>query len=225
MENASKALIMAGSVLIALMIIGALILMFNSLSSYQKTSTQDTREEQVIEFNKQFETYERDDIRGSDMISLMNRVIDYNTRKTDTSDEKYEKMQIDIYGIDVTQLLYNEKDEKLFKTSSYNQDTISDFLNPVKELETKYQSKYITTLSSNIAKIMDTQKGEDEMKKLVPTNIQSFGIDQIRKDTAKYYQYTQFKRVYFDCEIDKTKYNSGTGRITYMSFKCKNVFQ
>ncbi len=33
MENASKALIMAGSVLIALLIIGALILMFNNLSN------------------------------------------------------------------------------------------------------------------------------------------------------------------------------------------------
>ena len=34
MENASKALIMAGSILIGLMVIGALLLMFNSLSSY-----------------------------------------------------------------------------------------------------------------------------------------------------------------------------------------------
>ena len=40
MENASKALIMAGSVLIALMIIGALLLMFNSISNYQQTDTE-----------------------------------------------------------------------------------------------------------------------------------------------------------------------------------------
>ena len=55
MENASKALIMAGSVLIALMIIGALLLMFNSLTSYQDTNTQGEREAQVIEFNNQYE--------------------------------------------------------------------------------------------------------------------------------------------------------------------------
>ena len=57
MENATKALIISGSVLIALMIIGALLLMFNSLSSYQETNIQGTREAQVIEFNNQYETY------------------------------------------------------------------------------------------------------------------------------------------------------------------------
>ena len=35
MENASKALIIAGSVLIALLVIGALMLMFNNLTTYQ----------------------------------------------------------------------------------------------------------------------------------------------------------------------------------------------
>lgn len=39
MENASKALIMAGGILIALLVIGALVLMFNQLSYYQRTET------------------------------------------------------------------------------------------------------------------------------------------------------------------------------------------
>ncbi len=82
MENASKALIMAGSVLIALMIIGALILMFNSLSSYQDTNTQTAREAQIIEFNNQYEMFNRNDVRGSDLYSLLNRVVDYNRRKS-----------------------------------------------------------------------------------------------------------------------------------------------
>lgn len=91
MENASKALIMAGSVLIALMIIGALLLMFNSLSSYQDTNTQTVREAQIVEFNNQYETFNRNDVRGSDLYSLLNRVVDYNRRKstvgTGTNDE------------------------------------------------------------------------------------------------------------------------------------------
>lgn len=82
MENASKALVMAGSVLIALMIIGALLLMFNNLSSYQETDIQTTREAQVIEFNNQYETYNRKNVRGSDLYSLLSRVIDYNKRKS-----------------------------------------------------------------------------------------------------------------------------------------------
>ena len=102
MENASKALIMAGSVLLALIIIGSLLLMFNSLSSYQETVQETEREAQVVAFNNQFETYLRDDVRGSDIISLMNRIIDYNTRKGDSSDEKYQNMNIEITRINVS---------------------------------------------------------------------------------------------------------------------------
>lgn len=82
MENASKALLMAGGVLISLMVLGALLLMFNSLSSYQESGTQDTREAQVIEFNNQYETYNRRNVRGSDLYSLLNKVVDYNRRKS-----------------------------------------------------------------------------------------------------------------------------------------------
>ena len=56
MENASKALIMAGSVLIALMIIGALILTFSNITAYQETNTRSTRSSQMAEFNSQYET-------------------------------------------------------------------------------------------------------------------------------------------------------------------------
>ena len=81
MENATKALIMAGSVLIALMIIGALILMFNSLTSYQKVGESNTKEAQIVEFNNQYETFNRKNVRGSDLYSLLNRGVDYNRRK------------------------------------------------------------------------------------------------------------------------------------------------
>ena len=91
MENASKALIIAGSILIALMIIGAVLLMFNSLSNYQNIQDKDTKEAQIVKFNNQYETYNRDNVRGSDLYSLLNRVADYNRRKstvgTRTNDE------------------------------------------------------------------------------------------------------------------------------------------
>lgn len=78
MENASKALIMAGGMLIALMIIGALILMFSNLSNYQQTRIEGEVDSQVVEFNNQFSTYNRPDVRGSELYSLLNRAINYN---------------------------------------------------------------------------------------------------------------------------------------------------
>ena len=67
MENASKALIIAGSVLIALMIIGALVLMFSNLTNYQNTNIDTTRTAQIAQFNSEYETYNRQDVRGSEL--------------------------------------------------------------------------------------------------------------------------------------------------------------
>ena len=82
MENAAQALLMAGSILIAIMVIGALMLMLNNLSNYQSANIDNQRDVQIIEFNNQFETYNRTDVRGSDIVSLLNRAVDYNTRKS-----------------------------------------------------------------------------------------------------------------------------------------------
>lgn len=82
MENASKALIMAGSVLIAIIIISCLVLMINNLSAYQGLQTQNEEVAQIEKFNNQYIIYNRDDVRGSDLYSLMNKVIDYNIRQS-----------------------------------------------------------------------------------------------------------------------------------------------
>ena len=62
MENATRALVMAGGILIALMILGALLLMFNNLSSYQNSNDANTKSSQIAEFNNQFEPYNKKDL-------------------------------------------------------------------------------------------------------------------------------------------------------------------
>ena len=78
MENASKALLMAAGVLMALIVIGAFLLMLNGLSDYQNKSEVSKEQQQLTAFNNQFYTYDRADLRGTDMLSLMNRLIVYN---------------------------------------------------------------------------------------------------------------------------------------------------
>ncbi len=226
MENASKALIMAGSVLIALMIIGLLVFMFSNLSNYQSSDTENKRESQVIEFNNQFETYARKDIRGSDMISLLNRVVDYNQRKTGaTSQEQYQVMNIKVMGIQKTTstILYADADKNLwFAGSEITQDTIQGVNKKVKDLEEKYQSKYITNLAKNISQVVDGADAQ-KVQKFLPKLIDTYGgLEKVQNDTKIYYQYSQFKRLYFDCDTNKTQYDSKTGRIIYMEFKCTN---
>ena len=73
MENASRALIMAGSVLLALLIIGLLVFMFNSISGLKQ---QEANSEQVLklaEYNKRILTYNRE-LYGPELVSLANLI-------------------------------------------------------------------------------------------------------------------------------------------------------
>ena len=78
MENITKALLIASGVLISIMVLGLIVMLWNQISAYYTAQHEATMVQQNIEFNNKFENYNRRSIRGTDMISLMNRVIDYN---------------------------------------------------------------------------------------------------------------------------------------------------
>lgn len=81
MENATRALTMAGGILIALMILGALFLMFNNLSSYQNQNDTSTKSTQIAEFNNQFEPYnKKDNLTLMELHSVYNKVNSNNTK-------------------------------------------------------------------------------------------------------------------------------------------------
>lgn len=191
MENASKALIMAGSVLIALMIIGALLLMFNSLSSYQEVGTQNTREAQVIEFNNQYETYNRNNVRGSDLYSLLNRVVDYNRRKSTEGTGKdegqylaYEPMKI-TFDLDgkIDQFYAPTASSKdtythLIKKGGYEQSsTVNEFENDIGStignLESKYGANSLTNLTTGLTKIFIAYSSTDVEKDVAIENFKN----------------------------------------------------
>lgn len=247
MENASKALIMAGSVLIALMIIGALILTFSNLTAYQETNTRSTRSTQMAEFNSQYETYNRKDVRGSDLYSLLNKAIDYNRREssegTNWADKgqemAYEPMVIE-FTIDKSELVAPDDASRLFTTNTYTVSGKSnDFGNKVKDeiddLEGEYGQSSLTNLTTNLTKIFIDDSSTRQEKKEAVQNFNSASKkktvsdfkeikenSQIRNDVYKYYEYIQFKRAHFDCE--KVEYNNETGRITKMKFKFNGKF-
>ena len=88
MENASKALLMAGGILIAILIIGALILMFNQLSDYQNAQSTNEKTSKLADFNSSFERYtDSSGIKGTDIISLANKIVDYNSIENKTTAE------------------------------------------------------------------------------------------------------------------------------------------
>lgn len=244
MENASRALIMAASVLIGIVIISAFILMMSNLTSYQESSYSSTLSSQIAEFNNQFTTYARNNIRGSDMISLMNKVVDYNTRYTGT--EGYTKMQVTINMNGYTDDLVFKGTNKLVTRNEYNQDNIDEIVGKpssvtgditdgeIRNLEKKYEQKYCNQLAAEISTIdsivNNSSKSASEKNTafdaegILPKNVSGYngGLDKVYEDALVYYEYIQFKRTYFDC-VSTPEYDSQTGRIIKLEFECTGV--
>ena len=251
MENASKALIMAGSVLIALMIIGALLLMFNNLSSYQETNTKTTKEVQVIEFNNQYETYNRKNVRGSDLYSLLNRVVDYNRRKSSEGTGKNEGQYLAYAPMTITFDLSSgggkeafwastESGDHLIEENSYTvNNTNNEFENRiygrVTDLEGIYgaDSLYNLVMASEKIFIDKNTSSEADQKKAVSSfnnackSKSVSNLDQVfavKEDVDLYSEYVQFKRARFDCITNSVIYNE-QGRIINMEFKFTGKFE
>ena len=96
MENAIKALLMAAGVLGAVMILTLLLGRYNEISDYYTAQQNNKEVKQLADYNKIFDNYNRKKIRGNEMISLMNRVIDYNERQAYDESKKYPRMQVTI---------------------------------------------------------------------------------------------------------------------------------
>ena len=78
MENASKALVLAGGILLAMMILALLVYMLNAMSDFQ--NNQDTRlsTRQIESFNKTYLAYDKTIMHGIDIITLVNKAMEHN---------------------------------------------------------------------------------------------------------------------------------------------------
>ena len=239
MENASKALIIAGSLLISLVIAGALVLMISNLSAYQGSNIQNTREAQIQYFNQEFLTYNRKNIRGNEILTLINKVVDYNERKslgTEAADIQYEPMTIIIhldYRSDLTLRTSNELFTQTDYTQNDNNNKLGSIIATCQAIEKTYTStQVISKLVTNITNLYDidhsnTTQVSDADKlynSIIPRRVTNSRI-QAEGDVYKYYEYTQFKRAYFDPVDSGLKYNNGTGRVTQMEFKMTGKFE
>ncbi len=80
MENASKALIMAGEILIGILVIGVLVYGYTNIRSLKAEEQGEITTEQLAAFNREYESYNRKLIRGVDVISVINKAIDNNRK-------------------------------------------------------------------------------------------------------------------------------------------------
>lgn len=198
MENASKALLMAGGMLIALLVIGALLLAFNQIGDYEKGKSSMTKSSQVADFNKEFAKYTGDNVKGYDMITLVNKAIDFNskegtTKETANSVDYSKKIKIVITNMKKFKNKYgvNNSSEWLKGNSdSYETqnsgDTIPNGIKKFTELERTYTLSKLSNLSSNYDSI---KAGTKTVKDIIGTDDSRITLEVI----AQYREYSEFK--------------------------------
>ena len=209
MENASKALIMAGEVLIALLVISLLVLFFNNIKNFDGVKENVNISEQVTEYNKQYDAYYRNNLYGSDILSLANKVHDYNKTESETEGYKQLEMQvtfkskISAYG---GEIIVNKKDiytaKDLKEKALYLQDCMSKYGD---EQVGKYKVKNLSGLTTS------------ELKQLLGTEY----IENVQRKISKYLGYksslaTLKARTF---SVIDYSYDEVTGRVILMKFK------
>lgn len=210
MENASKALIMAGSVLIALIVISLLVVFYNNIRSLQKTELSVEQQEKAGEFNKQYEVYQRD-IYGSELLSLVNKINDYN--KIEAENEGYTKIEIYV-------TFEKNVDSTYFSKGTYNSSTMK---NKINELDKKIEELGNQTIKSK--KSSSITRKVSKLATMRTADIEALGFEQsdYKEQVATYNLHksllTQIKSQAF--AYSKTDYDNNTGRITKMYYTYK----
>ena len=108
MENASKALIMAGAVLLGVLILTVTVALFRSLGSSSAVIMEEIENARIAEFNNQFLKYYglEEGITAHDIVTIINLANDYNKKlgiaKTSigggTSESQYLRLDVKLPG-------------------------------------------------------------------------------------------------------------------------------
>lgn len=83
MENASKALIIAGAILVSILLISVGVLIMNSTGDTQKSVEDQSKAIAIRTFNAQFTPYEGEDISASQVRTLFSTIEASNATNTD----------------------------------------------------------------------------------------------------------------------------------------------
>lgn len=233
MENVSKALLIAAGILIGLIVLTMLVVMHRQVTSYYTAKEKARTFEQLQEFNAQYTPYDRKNVRGTELISLINKIINFNEQE----DELGIQITIDFDGSNdpikvKNAFYYNNNDSyclidinKDYNYTKNSEDTsIKKVLENAEKIEEKYGKEIAIELTANMYKIFDVNESDEkevekrtkyfESLRINPQSIET-DIDELKKDMSQYYQYGQLKKAFFNCtELTYTE----NGRVKSFKF-------
>ena len=218
MENAAKALIIGGSVLIGIVVISLLVIFYDDIKSVMRTKSDVNLTEQIAEFNMQYDEYNRD-LYGTELFSLANKVVDYNNRYN--NDNGYKELELKV-RFNYNVMWIGTGNEKYIIKQGYNtakeilnaKNTISDQIEEYKKQEILGTGKTVIQLAS-----MRTVA----IKQLIEENRLNVSIDDINKYIEKYNTVKTALETITNAKykVEKFEYDENNGRIILMEFETK----
>lgn len=239
MENAAKALLIAAAVLIVVMLISLVFVFWDDMAGYFTEKHDATMLEQLVKFNNKFQNYNGQTIRGNELISIMNSVIDYNNYQAGV--EGYDRIIIEIdlrgrqndlkyngesrgYTLITSDRISNRDNDddikKIAETSGYLVSTSG-----IEGITDVKLQKLVAQISSIVdddglspEDLEDYEKNRKAtLESILKREVYDSEIETIITATYHYNQFTQFKKAMFECT--NISYNETNGRVNRMQFR------
>lgn len=212
MENMTKALEIAASVLIGVLILSLLVFGYNQIREQKNIEQKNERASQLSKFNINFESYAKDTVYGSEILSLANEVINYNERK---AVDGYQEIELEVKistGVLKGQYLV----AGTYSATSLDQQ--------YKKLVKKIKEADITVFGKSISYWSKLSDKETEKTVKARSDFSESEYTKLKTNRTTYKKYveeqTDFARKTFKYD-DVTEYDSGNGRIIKIMFKDK----
>ncbi len=214
MENASKALVIAGGVLIAVMLAILVYYVFTYWGDSQRLEQEGIEAQRASDFNKSYLSYEKV-LYGSELLGLVNKMNDYN-KSSDVKYGSYDEMSLTMQIKELSGSTGN-----LFSAGTYDLDDINEKIENVMN-ETVYDSRFAGKVSDSqweyLAK--SSSSTDSRFQELCTQLNVNATIDRsaLKQAAAKYYEYIQFKRMKFDIDDNNPTTFFNNGRVESMHF-------
>lgn len=213
MENASTALLIAGGMILAALVISIFIFGYSNVTKIAQAKVESELKEEVEKFNDQYLAFNKTAMYGTDVISVMNLAISNNKlNNLKFGESSYVDVSFKLTKDTIEDKVYEYKLDE--RTSRYDKKLIekNKTLYGANNFTFEKNKKY--SLSSNLEPItafLKTANQSEETKEVLELRGKI-----VLKYTIKYTGIADFKRKTFKCS--KVDYDSD-GRIKVIQFE------
>lgn len=212
MENMTKALEIAASVLIGVLILSLLVFGYNQIREQKNIEQKNEKASQLSRFNINFESYAKDTVYGSEILSLANEVINYNERK---AVDGYQEIELEV------KISTGVLNGQYLVAGTYSATSLDQ---QYKKLVKKIKEADITVFGKSISYWSKLSDKETEKTVKARSDFSESEYTKLKTNRTTYKKYveeqTDFARKTFKYD-DVTEYDSGNGRIIKIMFKDK----